>query len=350
MSSDRSSQSKQIQSIDDEAARWFARSQRGLKPSEQDQFLEWLADDPRHAERFQLHRHNWRRLDRLAEWKPEFAETPNPDLLARRLPANRMAWLTAPLALAAVFLIALTVFRFYPSTAETQRIELPGSLTAAEVSRTRMPDGSIIKVRDTSTAIALFTAQNRIVELGSGEAFFDIVRDTSRPFVVSTRNLRVVAVGTAFNVRITGNAVEVAVSEGSVRIEDGEGNPYVLHRHDQQPSQVLVAVQQIARVPVEGNRREGTVTPLSEMQLRQQMSWQHGLLKLDGEPLSKIVDEFNRLNETQMVVTDQRIEMLEIGGTFRSDNVKGFVALLEMAFGVSAEHSEQRKEYYLRMK
>ncbi|MDR1281844.1 MAG: FecR family protein [Opitutaceae bacterium] len=48
----------------------------------------------------------------------------------------------------------------------------------------------------------------RVVKL-SGEAFFDVARDTARPFVVETDSLRIRVLGTRFNVRALGNRPEM---------------------------------------------------------------------------------------------------------------------------------------------
>ena len=89
--------------IEAAATTWLARRDRGLTPAEQDGFLQWLAEDPRHRECFAQHQQTWGELDALAQWRPAHSAVPNPDLLARG-PAGRVLWLT--LGAAAALLLA----------------------------------------------------------------------------------------------------------------------------------------------------------------------------------------------------------------------------------------------------
>lgn len=64
-----------------------------------------------------------------------------------------------------------------------------------------------------------FVSKNRRVEV-TGEAFFDVAHDTSRPFIVKTGNLNVRVLGTKFNVKSyqEENNIEVTLEEGKVEV------------------------------------------------------------------------------------------------------------------------------------
>jgi hypothetical protein len=47
--------------------------------------------------------------------------------------------------------------------------------------------------------------------------------------------------------------------------------------------------------------------------------------------------EFNRLNRHQLIIADPALNSLRIGGTFRPDNVEGFVRLLATTLEVRAD-------------
>ena len=53
--------------------------------------------------------------------------------------------------------------------------------------------------------------------------------------------------------------------------------------------------------------------------------------------LLEIVAEFNRRNVVQLVVMDPELASLRVSATLRSDNIHGFVRLLEAGFGTRAE-------------
>lgn len=84
-----------------------------------------------------------------------------------------------------------------------------------------LPDGSTVKM-NASTRIEYpltFKGKIRKVKL-SGEAFFEVTRDTLRPFIIETKNASVEVLGTSFNVSAYPNAglVEVNVKTGKVKL------------------------------------------------------------------------------------------------------------------------------------
>ena len=57
----------------------------------------------------------------------------------------------------------------------------------------------------------------------------------------------------------------------------------------------------------------------------------------NAAPLHDVVAEFNRRNRVQLRVADPALAAVRISAAFRSDNVEGFVRLLEAGFGARAE-------------
>jgi transmembrane sensor len=51
------------------------------------------------------------------------------------------------------------------------------------------------------------------------------------------------------------------------------------------------------------------------------------------------VAEFNRRNAVQIVVADPELAAVRISASFRSDNIDGFVRLVEMGFGARADRN-----------
>ena len=88
--------------------------------------------------------------------------------------------------------------------------------------QTRLPDGSSVWLNaDTRLVYKGNTADStRLVEL-SGEAFFEVKEDASRPFIVKTGAWTVKALGTSFNVKAykTGTNPVVALLTGKVLVQ-----------------------------------------------------------------------------------------------------------------------------------
>ena len=79
------------------------------------------------------------------------------------------------------------------------------------------------------------------------------------------------------------------------------------------------------------------VAAVTPTEIARALSWQGVRLEFAELPLAEVVTEFNLRNRQQLVVDDAATGRLRVGGSFRADNVDGFVRLLEASFGVSAQ-------------
>jgi transmembrane sensor len=321
--------------IRDEAAAWVLREDRGLGPREQDEFLQWLAADPRHRAELAVQRANWRRLDLLGQWRPEHASRPNRDLLAPR-PILRRArrWLAAG-GLAAAAALAL----WFRPVAAPGPAALPPAATApvAPIESRVLPDGSTAELNRGAAVAVLFTPGDRRVLLERGEVHFTVAKDAARPFIVSAGGVDVRAVGTAFNVRLGRQAVEVLVTEGEVQVAQRVG--------DDASAAAGTVVPALGRgqrtvVPLDGAAAP-QVAPVSPEEIEQLLAWQPRLLDFTAAPLRTVVAEFNRRNApVRLVIADADLGEVEVSASLRSDNVEGFLRLLEAGFGVQVERSD----------
>lgn len=319
--------------IENEAARWMWRLDRGLSATEQDAFFEWLGSDPRHSEVLARHRARWKRLDKIADWRPEHARRPNPDLLAppsksRRRHPLLMAGLAAAAGIA-ICLLALVLFQDPADRVIDQGLD-PGN-------RMVLIDGSTIKLNENADITVLYTPGERRIRLERGEAFFMVAKDPNRPFIVEASGIEVRAVGTAFNLRMENKTLGVLVAEGTVSVTPNS----VVERAPEEPvtprAAILEASQQTT-IPLGVPLREPpAIDPVTRGDVREALAWQHGVVSFDATPLREIVEELNLLNGTQLIIEDAATASMRFSGTFRSDNVEGFVRLLEVGFGVRAE-------------
>jgi transmembrane sensor len=319
--------------IADEAASWVLRQDRGLSPAEQDEFLQWLAADPHRNAELARQRENWSRLDLLGQWRPEYCPQPNRDLLApRRLVRSpALPWTIAAIgALVAAAAVALVVRPGSPPALPAAVIAAVDTVAAIE-SRS-LPDGSVAELNRGAAAAVLFTPAERRVLLERGEAHFTVAKDTTRPFIVSAGNVEVRAVGTAFNVRLGQQAVEVLVTEGSVRVDQAGG------------AAAATVVSQLERgqrsvVPL-GGPAPVEVSIVSPDEVDRLLAWQPRLLDFTVAPLRAVVAEFNRRNApVRLVLVDADLADVEVSASLRSDNVEGFIRLLEVGFAVKVERT-----------
>ena len=194
-----------------------------------------------------------------------------------------------------------------------------GGVTAVGI-----PDGSKVTLNtDTEIRVSL-TQTERLVDLKRGEAFFDVAKDPRRPFVVNAGGKRVIAVGTQFSVRRDARDVEIVVTEGQVRVEDG--------------GETVLSAGSVARAGDAGVLVQRKSVP----QAHEILSWRIGILMFRDESLGEAVAEFNRYNTRKIVIADSKVANLRIEGNFRATNVDAFVRLLESGFPVHARTEENQ--------
>jgi len=321
--------------LEREAADWALKMDRGLSAEEQDQHSQWLAADPRHREAMALYRWGWSEFDRLAGLQTTDHSPPNPDLLAPGNRFTRRPWLIkaalVSLPLGAAFAVAALFVWQNRQGDETPFTSQAAIELIARIEQRALEDGSVVDLNRGAIVSVEYTPEIRRVVLSRGEANFDVAKDPSRPFVVNVAGIDVRAVGTQFNVRLTDKAVDVIVSEGRVAVvstEKSVPNP--------EGAEPLVEMGQRAVVGLDPSIPQLDIVSITPDEIERELGWRPTLLDFDNEPLSEIVAEFNRRNTVQLVIGDEKLEELHLSNYFWSDNVEGFVRLMEKSFGMSA--------------
>lgn len=152
---------------------------------------------------------------------------------------NRNVWVTPFCVLAAACMALLLVFTpFLPSqeTPGAEEYRYSYTNTAQTVASVDLGDHTRVRLKPGSSILYDVTGlkDRRLVKL-CGEAFFDVAKDSLRPFTVKTGDISVEVLGTAFSVRSGGSfpKTEVVLERGSVRILSPEGFPMVTMSPDQ---------------------------------------------------------------------------------------------------------------------
>ena len=184
----------------------------------------------------------------------------------------------------------------------------------------RLADGSRIHLNTATSIEVTLKGHQRFVHLLQGEALFDIVHDVRRPFLVTAGSARLRVLGTAFDVRIRQELVELTVTRGAVAVDDAHLG-----------ARRIVAGRGAAI-------RAGAVAPtaLDPGEVQQRTAWQDGVIELDGDTLPQAIEEFNRYRNRPLVIGDPRLASVRVGGRFATHDSAMFVAALQESFDVRA--------------
>jgi transmembrane sensor len=250
---------------------------------------------------------------------------PEPARTTRSL-SRRWRW---PLAAAAAVTLSVAAYHF--GTQSARQPLAPGTRMLA--------DGTAVELNGAAVIVSDYTTSERRVRLERGEAHFTVTKDAARPFIVTAAGVSVRAVGTAFNVRLADASVEVLVTEGQVRLQPPPA-PAALVNSPSSPlaaPEPMLAARQRAVVAITPSAAPPEIATLTPGEIARVLAWQHRLLNFTATPLGDIVAAYNRRNATQLVLADPALAALRVSASLRSDNVHGFVKLLETGFGVRAE-------------
>lgn len=302
--------------IEETAAHWLMQRADGLSSDEQAQLDAWLDTAPEHRTAFWRLEYSWEKAGRLVALRgPDtladaIAEAA-PPVASRRPPPRWAIGLAATLA----FAVLLSTAALWPRPAQY-------ATDTGERRMVALSDGSRVELNTETRLRASMSSDGREAWLDKGEAYFEVAHDASRPFTVHMGDRTVQVLGTRFSVRRDGDNVRVVVAEGRVRLSGPKSGPaskpVILVRGD---------VATGAGASVLQSRTSG-------QRVEDQLAWRRGLLVFDQITLSDAATEFNRYNETQLVVGDPETANIRIGGSFEATNVEAFVRLLQSAYGL----------------
>ncbi len=316
------------------ALAWLAKRDSGRwSEADQAELAQWLSADTAHRVAFLRREAAWERTARLKAFgvsrKPGVVPPPGEwrtsPFFERAQPSAVRAVLKRPalkIAMAAAVLVVAAIGVYFSS--------IPGDAYSTPIggyASIPLRDGSTVTLGTASRIRVDLTQMERHIELESGEAFFDVAKDPSRPFVVEAGSRRVVAVGTQFSVKRSGTDIQVVVTEGKVRVEPkaGAGRAEFLTA-----GAVAHTVQNSVLVQKKTPR-----------EAEEALSWRTGYLTFDGTALADVVAEFNRYTPQRIVIDDPQLAALRITGTFRASRAADFVELLKNGFGIEVRESEE---------
>ena len=277
------------------AAGWVARlSSPDATIADRDAFEAWRAADPAHAEAYAEMETLWRKLGHV------------PDRRHRRMTPGGLAGI-------AVAFVLCAALAFQLGLVDRLRSDIWSGV--GDIAHATLADGSRIDL-NTDTAIVLhFGEAERGIELLRGEAFFDVVPDPRRPFVVRGAGLSVRAVGTRFFVRADDTQSPAGVVEGSVDAA-ASGRP------------VRVSAG-------EALHRTGVTLSVAPADVDRATAWRMGRLVFSGERLSTVLTELDRYRRGSIILLDAAAGERRVTGSFDPHDTDEALDAIASSMGVS---------------
>lgn len=319
--------------IAEQAAQWLCNL-READEAQQQQFLAWLKQSPRHVKEFLFADTVWREVEQarfvaldlnalIGEARAnqnsvnviplanEDAETP------KQIRPARHRWL-ALAAGTALIAVGASLTAWWMMRAPDY------STTIGEQRSLRLDDGSLLQLNTHSRVEVHYSERVRELRLVEGEALFTVQRDAMRPFLVHAGNTVIQVLGTQFNVYRRPEGTTVAVISGAVQVIA-----------DQKPPLRLDAGQEV-RIAKSGKLLQ------TQSEVSDALAWRERRLVFRGETLDAVAAEFNRYNKRQFRVEGESAKQKLLSGTFDADDPDSLVLFLRRLSDLAVESNEDR--------
>ena len=322
------------------AAYWVMRLEGpNCGPADRAAFEAWRTESEDHARAFADARDALGTLDRHLT-HPDLTALGERVFEATRAPRRRrLQRATAGIAAGVAVLLGAAL---YWQDAPEPAAGAPHALAAGtfetavgERSTVELADDSTITLNTDSRISVHFTevSHTRRLTLERGEAHFQVAKDP-RPFEVLAGDRRIVALGTAFDVRLLPDqdSVLVTLVEGRVRVDTvgpadtAPGSPPAAGRSHTQ----LEAGEQLVVKP-------NAPPTVIEADLERAAGWREGRLLFRDQALPDAVSEINRYSRRKLVVDDDaRLDAIRISGVFLAGSTRSFIEAVETVHPVKA--------------
>jgi transmembrane sensor len=185
-----------------------------------------------------------------------------------------------------------------------------------------LPDGSTVWLNAASSIRfpTAFTGNERTVEI-TGEAYFEVKKDPSKPFNVKMNNGAVVLVlGTHFNINAYDDevAIKTTLLEGSVKITKGVA------------SATLKPGEQAS---VSHSSQTSQSIPVQTADLEEVMAWKNGAFQFNGATIETVMRQISRWYDVE-VEYKGKISLHFAGAISRNVNISQVLEMLEKAGGI----------------
>lgn len=281
------------------AAEWVRRMEHAdLSEADWSDFEAWLEASEGHRTAFAVAQDAWTSTYVDANSINEvLALAPEVEHLAAKHQASfwRASWLKTKIpgrgfaigGLFASMAAILIVFTMNTDTSFQEASFVVAQTTHGGSETVNLADGSVIEL-NTSTSISYrYTDQKREVRLIEGEAFFDVEKDPQRQFEIAVGPNLVTVIGTSFNLKYYGDALNLAVVEGIVNLtlEDAVSS---------------LGVAEGERVIIQPTGQVVRGTSNSSLA----MAWRNGAIAFENQTLPSILRDIDRYFPEQLEAGD----------------------------------------------
>jgi ferric-dicitrate binding protein FerR (iron transport regulator) len=330
-------------------SRYFSNESTG---SENEILVEWLKSDPENLNLFKEYQKTWelfekarieKQIDVDAEWEKlagKIQETQETRVIHQQSGSAdrqhgkriRQKFINRTLHLnyqriikmaAVILLIAVPAFLLLRYLMQSESTKLNASSGIIE---RKLADGTSVTLNMGSILEypSRFNGVTREVIL-TGEAWFEVAHDKTKPFIISYGKARIQVLGTSFyvNTKNANGNIDVILTKGKV----------ALYYNDRPSVQVLLAPGEKAEI-----LNEQEMISKSSNDNENFLSWKTKIFVFNDEPLGEIIQALNKVYHANIKVTNNTISNCRITVTFDNQSLESILNVLKSTVNLTIRY------------
>ncbi|MGD1959417.1 MAG: FecR family protein [Fulvivirga sp.] len=304
--------------------------------SENEAVRRWLSADERNKAEYDQLKMLWEAsgkvkeavsVDIKSDWKKLKSRIDNNQRI-RSLPSakEKRGILTHLIRVAAVVTLLVTVYLGWPVFSDLGPVEMITVTVISDTSTVVLSDGSRVVLNRNSRLVypVEFKGNVRTVTL-EGEAFFEVVEDPSKPFLIKTGEAITEVVGTSFTVNAgIKNKVLVTVLTGEVLLYPNANQEHKLS---------IVPGEQ-------GQLKKGSELTKTQNEDINFLSWKSGILVFRSTPIDQVVQDLNTYYDLSIKVGSSALKSCMLTATFERQSFEDVLAELQFVLPIQIQSNE----------
>ncbi|WP_017444429.1 FecR family protein [Gayadomonas joobiniege] len=291
----------------------------------QAEFKVWLEQSDEHLKAFNSVLDLWQALPSSKHLQNHNKKLKLSDSQNRPARKQLKVWQWSSVAACFGVILVSLFLSFFSAPDATQKIY---RTQVGQIKSFVLSDGSVVTLGGNSLFISQFSADKRYTRLDVGEAYFDIVANSERPFVVETGRTKVTVLGTEFEIKHQQSQVELNVAEGSVQITDQQA----IYQGRTQ-NQALIAGQGIVFTEQQG------LGEIKAINMHEIANWRDKRFDFEDRPLSQIVARLNSYYSPGIVLL-ANANIDNITASFNLSQIGAFLNGLAASYPLKIEKAE----------
>jgi ferric-dicitrate binding protein FerR (iron transport regulator) len=237
-------------------------------------------------------------------------------------------------------LLLSTYLYFNNQNSTSDKEQLAFTSSVKEQKKVTLKDGTVVWLNADSKIVLdnEYNSDERRVML-YGEAFFDVVKNKDKPFIVETASrIKVKVLGTTFNVKSYSSErnVEATLVTGKVEL------------YDQKEDKALLTLSPKQKATFSKKEKELSITEVATENIT---SWKSGRLIFDKTPLDEFALNIERWFDVKVVIASNNFKGYSFSGKIdKTNTIDDIMKVLEVSSNLNCTYTKNTNTLVIKSK